>query len=166
MQTTRLLLLCSLLISLAAGSALAQTTTSTLRHFAVGGVEALRVEATEAAQRGRLRCIEDRAIYLRGLELAVRTGIDEYAVARAAGDSTGMRRATTRITRAAERAPLYLAEAEACTELLGSQMRDECPNKPGEACSRWTVRVEFDHEYDEWGGFGASTVPPTLALVR
>ena len=175
MQTTRFLLLCLVLLCAAAVPALAQTTTTTLRHFAVelgvidyavSGVQTLRVEAAEAGQRSRLRCIEDRAIYLRGLELAVRTGIDEYAVARAAGDVAGMQRSATRITRAAERAPGYLTEAEACTERLGAQLRDECSTEPGEACTRWTVRVDFDHEYDEWGGFGASTVPPAVASTR
>jgi hypothetical protein len=130
-------------------------------------VDVLRRSAVEAGEVGRLACIDDRAMYLSGMEVGGRAALDEYLLARDEEDSAAMEVAVVRMADIADRAPDYLAEAEACTERPEAVLRGQCDDRAeGEACVRWTVRTAFEYPEHEFGGFPRSTVPPPASSVR
>ncbi len=139
---------------------------------AVRTVEAMREKADADQRVDTLACLDDRLSWLRGLQIAGRAGVDEFAVASAEQDEAGMAAAVAKVGVVVERAPDLLAEAEAC-ELGQTERAERCSPQstlPGEACTELVVRLRqgYGPTDDDFGAVfaGAFTRPPDASPTR
>ncbi len=138
---------------------------------AVRDVEAIRKDAVRKQEVDRLRCVEDRLTWLRGLELAGRTAIDEYAVAEIDGDDAAMAASVVKMRQTWEAAPRYTAEARLCgTDDEGLLADHRCSTgtaAPGQPCTKWTVTKPKRRGGGTFGRpDGGTTVPGRAAPPR
>ncbi len=170
-------LLCALLLP---GSGLAQRDLDgTLRSMgrqlavvedAIRAVEQMADQADHEKDSGWLGCLEDRLMYLEGLNIAGRSAMDQFAVAQLQQDRETMDEAVSRLSIVAARAPRYLAEARSCTDKDWRAMTTRCQDRrirAGYACTEWRVASAFDAPEIEFGyDRGGSTRPPDASPIR
>jgi hypothetical protein len=109
---------------------------------AVRETSSLQRIASRQQNLDRLRCLDDRMMYLKGLDLAGRAAVDEYALAEQNSDPVGMSDAITKMDRAQAAMPRYLEEARLCgtQHKVVSDARctaDEA--REGITCTKWVV---------------------------
>jgi len=136
---------------------------------AVREAEGLQTEASRAQDLERLDCLAPRTMYLKGLALAGRTAVDEYAVASLADDDDERAASVQKVGRAWAAMPAYLDEARVCGTQSEIALDDRCTEREsrvGVACTSWRVTTPRRNEPFEFGKVDGGTTAPSPARTR